>query len=97
MAGTAFRPLTAALCLGSGTFRLLGSERMTSARSRTWWTHCARSARHIDYLGGDGFPPLRVRGTGLRGGDVRMRGNVSSQFLTSLMMAAPLADRRRSA
>ncbi len=92
MAGTAYRPLTAALCLGRGTFRLMGSERMTERPIADLVDALRPLGAHIDYLGRDGFPPLRVRGTGLRGGDVRMRGNVSSQFLTSLMMTAPLAD-----
>jgi 3-phosphoshikimate 1-carboxyvinyltransferase len=45
----------------------------------------------IDYLGEPGYPPIRVTGTGLNGGNVRMPGDISSQFLTSLLMAAPLA------
>ena len=92
MAGTAYRPLTAALCLGRGTFRLMGSERMTERPIADLVDALRPLGAQIDYLGRDGFPPLRVHGTGLRGGNVRMRGNVSSQFLTSLMMAAPLAD-----
>jgi 3-phosphoshikimate 1-carboxyvinyltransferase len=46
----------------------------------------------IDYLDQIGYPPLRVHGGGLRGGPVMMRGNVSSQFLTSVLLASPLAD-----
>ena len=92
MAGTAYRPLTAALCLGRGTFLLTGSKRMTERPIADLVDALRRLGAQIDYLGRDGYPPLRVRGTGLRGGDVRMRGNVSSQFLTSLLMAAPLAD-----
>jgi 3-phosphoshikimate 1-carboxyvinyltransferase len=92
MAGTAFRPLTAALCLGRGSFRLIGSERMTERPIADLVDGLRALGASVDYLGRDGYPPLAVRGTGLRGGDVRMRGNVSSQFLTSLMMSAPLAD-----
>jgi 3-phosphoshikimate 1-carboxyvinyltransferase len=91
MAGTAYRPLTAALCLGRGTFRLLGSERMAERPIGDLVDALRALGASIDYLGRAGFPPLRVVGTGLRGGDVRMRGNTSSQFLTSLLMAAPLA------
>jgi 3-phosphoshikimate 1-carboxyvinyltransferase len=91
MAGTAYRPLTAALCLGRGTFRLMGSERMSERPIADLVDALRALGASIEYLGRDGFPPLRVRGTGLRGGNVRMRGNVSSQFLTSLLMAAPLA------
>ncbi len=92
MAGTAYRPLTAALCLGRGTFSLMGSERMTERPIADLVDGLRPLGARIEYIGRDGFPPLRVYGTGLRGGNVRMRGNVSSQFLTSLMMAAPLAD-----
>ncbi len=92
MAGTAYRPLTAALCLGRGTFRLLGNARMTERPIADLVDGLRALGASIDYLGREGYPPLRVHGTGLRGGDVRMRGTVSSQFLTSLMMAAPLAN-----
>ncbi len=92
MAGTAYRPLTAALCLGRGTYGLMGSQRMTERPIADLVDGLRTLGASIDYLGRDGYPPLRVHGTGLRGGSVRMRGSVSSQFLTSLMMAAPLAD-----
>jgi len=92
MAGTAYRPLTASLCLGRGTFRLMGSERMAERPIADLVDGLRALGASIEYLGREGFPPLRVYGTGLRGGNVRMRGSVSSQFLTSLMMAAPLAD-----
>ena len=92
MAGTAYRPLTASLCLGRGTFRLMGSERMAERPIADLVDALRALGASIEYLGREGFPPLRVVGTGLRGGNVRMRGSVSSQFLTSLMMAAPLAN-----
>ncbi len=92
MAGTAYRPLTASLCLGKGTFRLMGSERMAERPIADLVDGLRALGASIEYLGREGFPPLRVYGTGLRGGNVRMRGSVSSQFLTSLMMAAPLAE-----
>jgi 3-phosphoshikimate 1-carboxyvinyltransferase len=91
MAGTAYRPLTASLCLGRGVFRLLGSERMTERPIADLVDGLRALGASIDYLQRDGFPPLRVRGTGLTGGAIRMRGDVSSQFLTSLLMAAPYA------
>jgi 3-phosphoshikimate 1-carboxyvinyltransferase len=45
----------------------------------------------IAYLGEDGYPPIEIHGTGLNGGTVRIQGNISSQFLTSILLAAPLA------
>jgi 3-phosphoshikimate 1-carboxyvinyltransferase len=91
MAGTAYRPLTAALCLGRGTFRLLGNARMSERPIGDLVEPLRALGADIRYLGKDGFPPLEVRGTGLNGGDVSMSGAVSSQFLTSLLLAAPLA------
>jgi 3-phosphoshikimate 1-carboxyvinyltransferase len=91
MAGTAYRPLTASLCLGRGTFRLMGSARMTERPIADLVDGLRALGASIDYLQRDGYPPLMVRGTGLRGGAIRMRGDVSSQFLTSLLMAAPYA------
>jgi 3-phosphoshikimate 1-carboxyvinyltransferase len=52
----------------------------------------AQLGAKIRYLGTPGYPPLEIEGTGLAGGRVRMRGNVSSQFLTSLLLCAPLAQ-----
>jgi 3-phosphoshikimate 1-carboxyvinyltransferase len=92
MAGTAYRPLTAALCLGRGTFSLLGSERMRERPIADLVDALRTLGARIDYLDQTGYPPLRVHGGGLRGGRVTMRGNVSSQFLTSVLLAAPLAD-----
>lgn len=92
MAGTAFRPLTAALCLGRGTFRLTGSARMCE-RPIGHLVDALRSlGGRVDYLGTTGYPPVIVRGGGLHGGVVTMPGHLSSQFLTSVLMVAPYAD-----
>ena len=91
LAGTALRPLTAALALGNGEFVLDGVPRM---RERPV-AHLVDALRvlgaDIEYLDTPGHPPLRVRGRGLSGGEVAIDGSLSSQFLTSLLMAAPLA------
>ncbi len=91
-AGTAMRPLAAALCLGSGEFTLEGVPRMYERPIGDLVDALRQLGADIDYRGTEGFPPLHIRGTGLRGGTVRIRGNISSQFLTALLMAAPLAD-----
>lgn len=91
LAGTALRPLTAALTLGAGTFVLDGSARMRERPVGDLVDGLTPLGARIRYLAEPGFPPLEVTGTGLDGGTTRMRGNVSSQFLTSLLMAAPLA------
>jgi len=90
MAGTAYRPLTAALCLGSGEFDLLGNTRMSERPIGHLVDALRDLGADIHYLGQTDYPPLRVRGTGLTGGTVSMKGNLSSQYLTSLLLSAPL-------
>ncbi len=91
LAGTAFRPLTAALTLGRGTFVLDGTERMRERPVGDLVDALRQLGASIRYLGAEGYPPLAVVGTGLAGGTASIRGNVSSQFLTSLLLSAPLA------
>jgi 3-phosphoshikimate 1-carboxyvinyltransferase len=91
MAGTAYRPLTAALCLGRGRFRLTGNARMHERPIADLVAALRALGADITYLGAEGYPPLEIRGTGLEGGTVSMSGAISSQFLTSLLLAAPLA------
>ncbi len=91
LAGTAYRPLAAALAAGSGRFVLDGVARMRERPIAPLVDGLRQLGARIDYLGEDGFPPIRVTGTGLDGGQVKMPGDISSQFLTSLLMAAPLA------
>jgi 3-phosphoshikimate 1-carboxyvinyltransferase len=92
LAGTAYRPLAAALTLGRGRFVLDGTERMRERPVAPLVDGLRQLGANIEYLGASGFPPIRVTGTGLSGGTVRMQGDLSSQFLTSLLMAAPLAS-----
>jgi len=91
MAGTAYRPLTAALCLGAGIFELTGNARMSERPIGHLVDALTALGGRIEYLGEPGFPPLRVTGGGLLGGEVTMPGHISSQFLTSLLMTAPYA------
>ena len=91
LAGTAFRPLTAALTLGNGEFELDGVPRMRERPIAHLVDALAALGADIEYTGSAGHPPLRVRGRGLDGGDTAIDGSLSSQFLTSLLLAAPLA------
>jgi 3-phosphoshikimate 1-carboxyvinyltransferase len=91
LAGTAIRPLTAALTLGQGQFVLDGIERMRERPIGPLVDGLRQLGASIRYLQADGFPPVEIYGGGLRGGHVRIPGDLSSQFLTSLLMAAPLA------
>lgn len=91
-AGTAMRPLCAALCLGQGEFTLTGEPRMYE-RPIGDLVDCLRQAgADIDYLKDNNYPPLLIKANGLNGGEVSIRGNISSQFLTAMLMAAPLAQ-----
>jgi len=91
-AGTALRPLTAALALSGGEYRLSGVARMHERPIRDLVEALRRLGAHIDYLGNEGYPPLAIHPARLRiDAAVRVRGDVSSQFLTALLMALPLA------
>ena len=91
-AGTAFRPLTAALALSNGEYRLSGVPRMHERPIGDLVDGLRGIGARIDYLGTDGFPPLAVYpGRISLEKPVEVRGDVSSQFLTALLMALPLA------
>jgi 3-phosphoshikimate 1-carboxyvinyltransferase len=92
-AGTAFRPLTAALALSNGEYRLSGVARMHERPIGDLVDALRGIGAHIDYAGKEGFPPLVVHAARLNTENVKVRGNVSSQFLTALLMALPLAGR----
>ncbi len=90
-AGTAMRPLTAALALLGGEFELSGVPRMHERPIGDLVDALRQLGCSIDYLGQDGYPPLRVGKPAFRlGAPIRVRGDVSSQFLTALLMALPL-------
>jgi 3-phosphoshikimate 1-carboxyvinyltransferase len=90
-AGTAFRSLTAALALVGGDYVLEGAPRMHERPIGDLVDALRQLGADIVYLGKPGFPPLRLRPTAVRpGGVVKVRGDVSSQFLTGLLMALPL-------
>ncbi|MBJ3815255.1 3-phosphoshikimate 1-carboxyvinyltransferase [Shimwellia pseudoproteus] len=90
-AGTAMRPLAAALCLGSNDIILTGEPRMKERPIGHLVDALRQGGAQIDYLEQENYPPLRLRG-GFTGGNVSVDGSVSSQFLTALLMAAPLAS-----
>lgn len=89
-AGTAFRPLTAALALSGGSYKLSGVARMHERPIGDLVDALRALGAEIDYLGNEGFPPLQINPAPMAGGNVQVRGDVSSQFLTALLMAAPL-------
>ena len=95
-AGTAMRPLVAALALLGGEYQLSGVPRMHERPIGDLVDALRQLGCRIDYLGNDGYPPLRIaHADGLPplalDAPIRVRGDVSSQFLTALLMALPLA------
>jgi 3-phosphoshikimate 1-carboxyvinyltransferase len=89
-AGTAMRPLAASLCLRHGDTVLTGEQRMKERPIGHLVDALRQGGAQIDYLDQPDYPPLRLRG-GFFGGDITVDGSVSSQFLTALLMTAPLA------
>jgi 3-phosphoshikimate 1-carboxyvinyltransferase len=95
-AGTAIRPLTAALAVLGGDFELRGVPRMHERPIGDLVDALRQIGCHIDYLGQDGFPPLHIGRPSLKlDTPIRVRGDVSSQFLTALLMALPLVAATR--
>ena len=92
-AGTAFRPLTAALALSGGHYTLSGVSRMHERPIGDLVDALRQAGADIRYLGNDGYPPLEIFPATVSGSKVSVRGNVSSQFLTALLMALPLTGR----
>ena len=90
-AGTAMRPLAAALCLGQHDIELTGEPRMKERPIGHLVDALRQGGATIEYLENENYPPLRLRG-GFAGGEVSVDGSVSSQFLTALLMTAPLAQ-----
>jgi 3-phosphoshikimate 1-carboxyvinyltransferase len=94
-AGTAMRPLTAALAVLGGDFELSGVPRMHERPIGDLVDALRQLGCAVDYAGHSGFPPLRIGQPQLQlGGPIRVRGDVSSQFLTALLMALPLVAKQ---
>lgn len=89
-AGTAIRPLVAALAVLGGDYTLHGVQRMHERPIGDLVDALRRVGSEITYTGLAGFPPLHIQSGRIRAQGWQVRGNVSSQFLTALLMAAPL-------
>ncbi|TAL80949.1 MAG: 3-phosphoshikimate 1-carboxyvinyltransferase [Candidimonas sp.] len=90
-AGTAFRPLTAALALMGGNYQLSGVPRMHERPIGDLVDALTALGADIQYMGVPGYPPLDIHAGAIRvDGAIHVKGSVSSQFLTALLMAAPL-------
>ena len=91
-AGTAVRPLTAALAASAGEFTITGEPRMYERPIGDLIDALRQLGADISYQQDDGFPPLLIKGKALAGGEVSIKGNISSQYLTALLMVAPLLN-----
>lgn len=90
-AGTALRPLTAVLALARGHYKVSGTARMHERPIGDLVDALRQLGAKVRYLGNEGFPPLEIEPATLRPGTrLQVRGDVSSQFLTALLMALPL-------
>ncbi|PKO53411.1 MAG: 3-phosphoshikimate 1-carboxyvinyltransferase [Betaproteobacteria bacterium HGW-Betaproteobacteria-2] len=93
-AGTAIRPLTAALALVGGDYKLSGVPRMHERPIGDLVDALRQAGANIEYLGNDGYPPLKISPATIDVSQaIRIRGDVSSQFLTALLMALPLTGK----
>lgn len=88
-AGTAMRFLTAYLSQRPGVWTITGTERMRHRPIRLLVDALRSLGAHVDYLGEEGFPPLRIEGRPLRGGALTLSAGVSSQYISALLMIAP--------
>jgi len=94
-AGTAMRPLAAALAVLGGDFELSGVPRMHERPIGDLVDALRQLGCRVDYLGTPGYPPLRIGPAALRlDAPITVRGDVSSQFLTALLLALPLVATR---
>ncbi len=94
-AGTAFRPLTAALAFMNGHYVLSGVARMHERPIGDLVDALRQAGADISYIGAEGYPPLEIRPADISGSnEISVKGNVSSQFLTGLLMALPLLNRK---
>jgi 3-phosphoshikimate 1-carboxyvinyltransferase len=89
-AGTAIRPLVAALAVLGGDYTVHGVPRMHERPIGDLVDALNQAGASIDYTGNDGFPPLHIHQGAFHAHRLQVKGNVSSQFLTALLMAAPL-------
>ena len=92
-AGTAIRPLTAALTLGQGDFVLDGITRMRKRPIIDLVNGLRQLGANLYCIKGNDCPPLKLKANGLYGGITRLRGSISSQYLTSILLVAPYAKK----
>lgn len=88
-AGTSMRFLTAFLAITPGEWIITGTERMKERPIHLLVDALVSLGARIQYIGNVGYPPLKIKGTALDGGEIYLSGDVSSQFISALLMIAP--------
>lgn len=88
-AGTSMRFLTSLLAITEGEWTITGSDRMQERPVAELVDALRELGASISYLGNVGFPPLKIKGSNLNGGKIKMKADISSQFITSLLLIAP--------
>lgn len=88
-AGTAMRFLTAYLSVNEGTRTLTGTERMLQRPIGILAEALRTMGADVEYIGREGYPPLRITGHTLTNGEISLPGNVSSQYISALLMIGP--------
>ena len=91
-AGTSMRFLTAFLSKIVGEWVITGSSRMKERPIKTLVDALNQLGAKIEYIEKEGYPPLRIFGSNLEGGDLELPGNVSSQYISALLMIAPTIE-----
>lgn len=92
-AGTAMRFLTAFLAKVVGEWTITGTERMRNRPIKLLVDALNSVGARIEYMEKEGYPPLRIFGSVLQGGEVSLNGGVSSQYISALLMVAPLMEK----
>ena len=91
-AGTAMRFMTAYLSVMRGTHVITGTDRMKHRPISVLVDALRKLGAQIEYVGEEGFPPLRITGSKLTGGLLEIPGNVSSQYISALLMIGPVLE-----
>lgn len=91
-AGTTMRFLTAFLSKVVGEWTITGTERMKNRPIRVLVDALNALGAKIEYIEKEGFPPLRILGSALKGGEISLPGNVSSQYISAILMIAPYME-----
>ncbi len=92
-AGTAMRFMTAYLSVKEGSHTLTGTERMKHRPIGVLVDALLKLGADVSYLGEQGFPPLRITGKPLEGGLLEICGNISSQYISALLMIGPMLEK----